>query len=161
MLVFDKDSNAILLDSIYTPTPTEYFWVLDFNIMDYTLTEFVGLEEMIVPALEVMINDFKFVLPSMWNMLVVDDDTYQLDVTPIGDLSGKEFTAMVYGPNLCNGELAVVTVTDFSPSFKIIGPALNKHQMLCHPISPDRWINVAPSDSYNKYLKNCTMGELI
>ena len=161
MLILDNNSEAVLLDSIHTPTPSEYFWVLDFEMMDYTLAPLTGLEEMIVPVIEVMVEGFKFVLPANWNMLVVDDETFQLDVSEVSDLAGREFTAMVYGPNLTNGELSVVTVTDYSPSFKIVGPSLNKHQMLCHPISPDRWVSVAPSDSYNKYLKNCVMGEII
>lgn len=161
MLILDNDSHAVLLDSIHTPTPSEYFWVLDFEMMDFTLAPLPGLEEMIVPVLEVMVNGFHFVLPANWNMLVVDDDTYQLDVSLVEDLAGREFNALIYGPNLNNGELAVVTATDYSPAFKIVGPALNKHQMLCHPISPERWICVAPSDSYNKYLKNCVMGEII
>lgn len=161
MLIFDNNSNAVLLDSIHSPTPSEYFWVLDFEMMDYTLTPLTGLEEMIVPVMEVMVNDFAFVLPANWNMLVIDDDAYQLDVSEIADLAGREFNAMVYGPELINGELAVVTVTNYSPSFKIVGPSLNKHQMMCHPISADRWVSVAPSDSYNKYLKNCVMGDII
>jgi len=161
MLIFDNNNKAVLLDSIHTPTPSEFFWVLDFEMMDYTLTPLTGLEEMIVPVIEVMVNGFKFALPANWNMLVVDDDTYQLDVTEVSDLAGREFNAMIYGPDLTNGELAVITVTDYSPSFKIVGPSLNKHQMFCHPISPDRWVSVAPSDSYNKYLKNCVMGEII
>ena len=161
MLIFDENTNAEILDSIHTPTASENFWVLDFNMMDFTIAPLLGLEEMIVPVMEVMIDGFKFVLPATWNMLVVDDDTYQIDVTPIEDLAGKQFNAMVYGPHMTNGKLAVVTVTDYSPSFMIVGPALNKHQMLCHPISAESWVCVAPSDSYNKYLKNCTMGDLI
>lgn len=161
MLIFDNNSQAVILDSVHAPTAADYFWVLDFNMMDFTLTPLVGLEEMIVPVMEVMVEGFKFVLPAYWNMLVVDDDTYQLDVAEVSDLAGREFTAMVYGPNMTNGRLATVVATDYSPSFKIVGPSLNKHQMLCHPISPEAWVCVAPSDSYNKYLKNCTMGEII
>ena len=42
-----------------------------------------------------------------------------------------------------------------------IGPSLGKHQMLCHPISPTEWINVSPSDTYNKHLKNSVIGDIV
>jgi len=161
MLIFDNNSEAVILDSIHTPTAAEHFWVLDFNMMDFTLAPLQGLEEMIVPVMEVMVDGFRFVLPAYWNMLVIDSDTSQLDVTVVEDLAGKEFEALIYGPNMHSGKMATVVATDYSPSFKIVGPSLNKHQMLCHPISPEAWVCVAPSDSYNKYLKNCVMGEII
>lgn len=161
MLVFDNNSDALILESIHTPTLADHIWVLDFNLMDFTLAPLLVLEEMVCPAVEVMIRGFKFLLPANWNMLVVDDDTYQLDVVEIADLAGKEFTALVYGPNMSNGELAVVTVTDYIPSATLVGPFLSKHQMLCHPISPEAWVCVAPSDSYNKYLKELVMGDIL
>ena len=161
MIVLDNNSDALILESIHTPTIADHIWVLDFNIMDYTLAPLLVLEELECPAVEVRIRGFQFLLPANWNMLVVDDDTYQLDVVEIGDLAGKEFTALVYGPNMSNGELAVVTVTDYIPFAKLVGPFLSKHQMLCHPISPDTWVSVAPSDSYNKYLKELVMCDII
>ncbi len=161
MIVLDANNKALILESIYTPTIADHIWVLDFNMMDYTLAPLLVLEEMVCPAVEVMINDFRFLLPAYWNMLVVDEETYQLDVVLIEDLAGKEFTALVYGPDMVIGELAVVRVMDFIPSAQIVGPFLNKHQMLCHPISPTKWISIAPSDSYNKYLKNTLMGDII
>ena len=161
MIVLDTNSNALILDSIHTPTIADHIWVLDLNMMDFTLAPLLVLEEMVCPAVEVMIRDFRFQLPANWNMLVVDDDTYQIDVVEIADLAGKEFTALVYGPDMVVGELAIVTVTDYVPHATLIGPFLSKHQMLCHPISPTSWVSIAPSDSYNKYLKDCLMGDII
>jgi len=161
MLIFDNNNQAIILDSIHTPTLADHMWVLDLNMMDYTLAPLLVLEEVVSPSIELMIDGFRFVLPANWNMLVADDDTMQLDVVEISDLAGKEFKALVYGPNKLRADLSVISVTDYHPNFQNVGPSLNKHQMLCHPISPDSWVNVAPSDSYNKYLKECTAGDII
>jgi len=160
MLIFDND-KAIILDNVHTPTATDHFWVLDLNMMDYTLTPLLVLEEVISPSIELMVGGFQFILPANWKVLVADEDTMQLDVVEVADLGGKEFKALIYGPDKPMAELETIVVTNYFPSYKNVGPSLNKHQMLCHPISPTSWINVSPSDSYNKYLKGCTAGDII
>jgi hypothetical protein len=160
MLVFDND-KAIILDSIHTPTPTDHIWVLDLNILDFTLTPLSVLEEIIGPSIELMISEFRFTLPANWNILVCDPESMQLDVVEIKDIAGKEFRVLLYGHNHSRAETAVISATDYFPSAQNVGPSLSKHQMLCHPVAPQTWINVAPSDTYNKYLKNRCAGDLI
>lgn len=161
MLLFDTHNAPIMLENIYSPTPTECMWVLDLEMMDFTLSPLAVLEEIICPTIEVMIWGFKFNLPASWNILVVDDETMQLDVTEISELAGREFKALVYGPNMSRFECAPVQVTDYFLNRKNVGPSINKHQMLCHPICEFAWINIAPSDIYNKYLRDSVAGDLI
>lgn len=161
MLVFDENNEALILDDIHTPIIADHFWVLDLAELDYTLAPLLVLEEIVSRTVEIMILGFRFNLPASWNMLVIDDETMQLDVEEIGKLAGREFHALVYGPNMMMPEKAVVVATDFFMSAHNVGPSLNKHQMLCHPISPEAWVNVAPSDTYNKYLRDKTSGDLI
>jgi len=161
MLVLDNNNEALILDSIFTPTIIDYIWVLDLNLMDFTLAPLLVLEEIVAKTIELSIDGFRFKLPASWNMLVADRETMQLDVVEIGALAGKEFNALVYGPNATRHELATISMTDYHPAYHNIGPSLHRHQMLCHPIGPDLWVNVAPSDTYNKYLKNCSAGDLI
>jgi hypothetical protein len=161
MLVFDNNYDAIILDSIHTPTVSDHVWVLDLNERDFMLTPLQVLEETICPTLELLIWGFKFWLPANWNILVVDPETQQLDVVEISELPGKEFSAFVYGPRRPSTDSAVIQITDYLPNRRNVGPSINKHHMLCHPISNDSWVNVSPSDTYNKYLKNAIVGDLI
>lgn len=161
MLIFDEHNDAIMLDNIQGPVLSQYMYVLDLNLMDYTLTPLLVFEEIICPTITLKIRGFAFDLPSNWNILISDDETYQLDVVEISDLAGKEFQALVYGMNMSMVELEPVQVIDYQPSHQNVGPSLNKYQMLCHPIDPTSWINVAPSDSYNKYLKDKVIGDII
>lgn len=161
MLILDQYEQPIVLDDIHTPTLTEYYWILDLNMMDFTLTELDMLEEIIAPTIMIQIKGFEFMLPANWNMLVYDMETLQLDIVEIAELAGREFAAFVYGPNKSKVDPGIVKVVDYSSEYQNVAPSLNKHQMLCHPINPDEWINVAPSDTYNKYLKNCVIGELV
>jgi len=161
VLIFDNDNNALILDSIHTPVITDYFWVLDLKLKDFTLAPLMVLEEITGQAIEVKIADFSFVLPTKWNILVVDEDTSILDVVEVADVAGSEFQAFVYGQTMSRSVAATISVCNFLPNHHTVGPSLNKHQMLCHPISPTSWVCISPSDSYNKYLKNQLVGDVV
>ena len=161
MLLFDDHSKPVILDSIFVPTLMEHFWVLDFNILDFTLTPLVALEQIICPSLQMRVQGFDFVVPANWTVLCYDKETSQLDTIEISETAGREFTALVYGPNKSLAQAGTISIIDYYQEFVNVSPSLNKHQMLCHPIGPDTWINIAPSDTYNKYLKDLTVGDLI
>lgn len=161
MLIFDNDSKPIILDNIHVPTITDHFWALDLTLLDFKLSPLISLEEIVCPTLAVRIKGFEFLLPANWNILVYDRETSQLDVVAIAETAGREFTAFVYGPQSSQVSPAVITVINYYVEHKNVGPLLTKHQMLCHPIGPDEWVNVAPSDAYNKYLKDRAVGDLI
>ena len=167
MLVFDNNNDALILDSIHTPTIADHIWVLDLQMLDFTLAPLLVLEEIVSPSIELMIrtpvipDGFRFVLPANWNILVADPESMQLDVVEIAEVAGKEFRAMLFGPEHSMVDTAVISATDYYPSHHNVGPSLSKHQMLCHPVAPLTWVNVAPSDTYNKYLKNLVSGDLI
>jgi hypothetical protein len=164
MLILDDEERVIMLDSIYNPTPTEFMWVLDLNMMDYTLAPITNLEEHICSCVQLMVNGFRFYVPGGWNVLTVSDDTSQLDVIAVKDLVGKEFMALVVGMTK-NGALkhqpSTIVATDFQMDHMLVTPQLAKHQMLCHMIGPACWVNVAPSDTYNKYFKDLVVGDII
>lgn len=161
MLIFDGDSQPIIIDSIHGPTVSEYMWVLDLQMLDFKMTPLLMLEEIVCSSVQVMVNGYEFVLPASWNILVYDRDTTQLDVVELAEAAGRQFTAMAYGPNKTQPSPAPITVTNYFVEYKNVGPSLNKHQMLCHPINTDEWICVSPSDAYNKYLRDIIVGDLI
>lgn len=161
MLIFDENSHPIIIDSITTPLTTEDFWVLDLGMMDYTITPLLMLEEIVGPMISLNIRGFTFDLPANWNMLVYSDDTMQLDVVDVGELAGKDFTAMVYGPDMTIVAPGNVRVVNYTAEGVAHTPSLSKNQMLCHPVGPKEWVNVAPSDVYNKYLRDCVVGDII
>ena len=161
MLVLDNDNKAIILDDIYTPTISDHFWVLDLQLMDYTLASLMVLEEIVAPTIVLRVMGFDFPLPANWNILIVDEDTQQLDVIQVKDVAGKEFRAFVFGPDASRHGLSTITVSDYYPNHHNVGPSLSKHQMLCHPVAPNAWVNVAPADGYNKYLKEKVAGDIV
>jgi len=161
MLIFDNTSQPIIIDNISAPIISDYFWVLDLSMKDFTLTPLNVLEEIVCPTVILRVEGFDFPVPASWNVLVFDPETAQLDTIELAEAAGREFTALVYGPSMSAPTGASVSVVDYFIEYKNINPALNKHQMLCHPIGPNAWINIAPTDSYAKYLKDLSVSDLI
>lgn len=164
MLIFDDNNRALIVEDIYTPLPIDYFWVLDLNMLDFTLTPLLVLEETTCPSVKVRVNGSDFFLPATWHMLVFSEETLELDVVEIGDLAGREFTAFIYdntNPQIVKYKPSVVQVIDYSPMHQNVAPAMNKHQMLCHPVGPAEWICISSSDCYNKFLKDMVIGDII
>lgn len=161
MLIHDENNRTIILNSILTPTLCDYFWVLDLAIKDFTLAPLTMLEETTGPAITLNIQGFEFTLPAKWGILVQDHDTTFLDYIEVSNIPGRDFTAMVYGPDMARPNVANVSAIDFHPNHVAVSPSLNKNQMLCHPIAPDKWVMISPSDPYNKYLKNALKGDIV
>lgn len=161
MLIFDENNIPILIESVSAPSLIDNFWVLDLNMMDFTLTPLLVFEEIICRTVEVTIDGFSFNMPAKWNILIVDPSTMQLDVTEARKAAGTDFSAFVYGPDEPMVHPQHIAITNFYNQNLNVGPALNKHQMLCHPISPKTWVCISPSDPYNKYLKRLVAGNII
>lgn len=161
MLIFNEENKPTIVDNMHGPNPSEYMYVLDLNMMDFTLAPLLVFEEIACASVQLTINGFSFVLPGHWQILVSDEETSQLDVVEVADLPGANFKAVIYGMDMNVPLLADIVLSDFYTDYNNVGPSLNKHQMLCHPISENVWVNVATSDSYNKYLKNKLIGDLI
>lgn len=161
MLIFDNNSQPIIIDNISAPIISDHFWVLDLAMKDFTLTPLNVLEEIVCPTVILRVEGFDFPVPASWNVLVFDPETAQLDTIELAEAAGREFTALVYGPLMSAPTGANVSVVDYFIEYKNVNPALNKHQMLCHPIGPNSWINIAPTDSYTKYLKDLSVSDLV
>jgi hypothetical protein len=161
MLILDEHNKTHIIDNINVPLAIDYFWILDLNILDFTLSPLLTLEEIVSPAMTIVVAGFEFTVPANWSILIYDEDTTALDVVEVSNLAGRNFTAFVYGHDMSRPFPGPITVIDYTPQFKSISPVLNKNQMLCHPISPDEWICVSPGDVYNKYLRDLSVGDLI
>lgn len=161
MLIFDETSTPYNVASLQDPVTAEYAWVLDLPMRDYRLSQISMVEEVVSPAVKLKIGKMEMYVPASWHILVYDRDTAQLDIVPMPELAGREFTALVYGPRKTAPSPMTISVVDYQPSYTHVGPVLHKHHMLCHPISRDTWVSIGPIDNYSKYLKNAIVGDLM
>lgn len=161
MLIVDEYSQPILLDNLYGPIMSNYMWVLDLTILDYTVIPIVMLEETVCSSIQITVDGLDIILPSHWCILIYDIDTLQLDIIEISETLGKEFTAFVYNSVTSTYSTVTIQASNYFVEYKHVTPSFNKSHMLCYPISKIHWICLSPSNSYNKYLKDKTVLDLL
>lgn len=160
MLFVNEQSQPVVLDSRHTPLLCTHFWTLDFQQMDFMLSPIKSLEDQFCETVTIEMGGFSFIAPSNWSILIVDPDTFVLDVVEIRELAKIQYSVLVYDNARCLGEACSYRVIDYNPYNKIANPFLNKHQMLCHPIPFNKWLCIAPNDQ-TKYIKDASMGDII
>lgn len=161
MNIFDETLSVVELTDIISPIKSEFFWILDLTLMDYTLAPLTVLEEITCPTFVVEVNGEEFNVPASWNMLIYDTETSGIDLIPLCEMTGRSFTALGFGATRVLAKPLSVRIMDYKPYSKNVGPSLNKHQMLCHPIDNDLWFTVCAADVYSKYLKNKSLGDIL
>jgi len=161
MLMMDENNETVIIDSIYDPIKSQYFWTLNLEQRDFMLSPLLILEELVAPSIKLQIGGYGFYIPSMWNVVVFDDETTSIDTVPIFDLFGKDFKVLAYGPKCSKPYGIRGAVVDYIPEYKMAYPSLNKTQLLCHPISASLFIMISGTDSFNKYLKNADISDII
>ena len=161
MMILNEQGKTIIIDNLYMPLISNYLWVLDLALMDYALVPFNILEEITCSSITLEIFGFEFTLPSNWYVLIYDEETTQVDVVQVSELAGSEFNALIYGPKMTKPSPGKIRVVDYHAQFPNVGPSLNKHQMLCHPVASNAWISVSSTDVYNKYLKDVVLADIV
>lgn len=162
MLISNENSKPILISSIDEPLNTDYFWVLDLEERDFKLSKLLMLEEFIAPTLTINIKGHAISLPADWNILVYSDETSGVDMVQVSDLTKSSFSLFLLSHK--NNKIIEnsVKVIAYDTQSTVRTPSFNKNLMLCHPIGEAAWIMVAPTDTYNKYLKEpITVGNFL
>jgi hypothetical protein len=162
MVILDEHNDPILLDNIDIPFPVSHFWALDLEMMDFTLKELILSEDITVEAtLSVIINNFFIEAPADWNILVYSPETSDLDIIEFSDLTKHSFSAFAYNHRQEKLVENTIRVVEYKQHMNIQTPSLIKNTMLCHPLGYDMWVCIAPTDSYNKYIKGKVIGDLL
>lgn len=160
MIILNEHSEAVYLYDIKAPILVDYFWSLNLSLMDFTLSPLSMMIETQGPALQLRSNKFNFWIPASWYVLIFDSENSILDICTADELAWKDFSAVTYGNKQLMITSTMLSIVDYDPDRIIVSPALNNDQMICHPISPERWISITPNNVYNKFLKNKTIGDL-
>ena len=161
MIISDENYKPIYIESIDTPTTTEYFWTLNLDELDFMLQKLEMFEELTTPTLSLKIGDYVVIAPTNWNLLVYSRETSQLDVVEISDLTRGGFQALSFEFDRDDVQGDEVVVIDYEQSNLVRTPLLNKNIMLCHHLGPNHWVCLAPTDNYNKFLKDKVIGDLM
>lgn len=162
MVISDENSYPIIVDSIHTPIGVDYFWVLNLESRDFGLTKLEVLEEHAdTPILVLNIFGYVVEVPADWNILIYSEDTSQLDIVSIAEVSRGNYTAFVFNHTKDTNLAGNIQVVEYIMSGSVHTPSINKMQMLCHHLGRKHWVCLSPVDNYAKYLKGATIGDIL
>ncbi len=160
MLISDEKYFPILIDNIEIPHKTDVFWGLNLEHKDFMLSKLSMFVELTTPVLVMNILGYVVEAPSNWNLLIYSEETSQLDLLEISEISRGQFTAVVYNHVKNRIIPGPISVIDYKAYGKIQTVFLNKNTMVCHPLGADLWVCLSQSDNYNKYLKDTVIGDI-
>jgi hypothetical protein len=161
MVVQDSDGLSLIINNINKPLRTNYIWILDLKMLDFTLSNIQVLEENTCSTLVLSINGAIIHVPAYWHLLIADIETLQLDVVPVSLLSNNTYHAFVYGQNMIKPEYHEIKVIDWIPEYVNIYPSFNRSSMLCHDLGNGQNCCLTFTDSYSRFLKNAYVEDLV
>jgi len=161
MHIYNENSHIEYLDHLTAPVTSSFFWTLDLLFKDFKLSPLTILEEYTAPALLIETGNCIITIPTNWKILIYDEGTSYLDVIEVYELTTNKFKALVYGPDCFKCQGTFLKVIDYTPSTIVVTPGINKHQMLCYPITDTSWIIITPNNIYNKYIRYMAVGDII
>jgi hypothetical protein len=140
MLFLSDVNKPYIVDSLTQPIIPKYHWIFSAHMLDFTLAPMQYLEESSGPAIELIINDFPFYVPASWNILIVDEYTYQIDTIPVTACANAKSYAFSMSPIDSKIRKFEITIGDFKPNMSLVHPMIQRATGLCHPIgtTPDR-----------------------
>lgn len=156
MLISNENSLPIAINSIDEPLDIDYFWILDLAEQDFKLSKLIMLEEFSTPTLTINIKGHMIELPAEWNILVYSTETASVDMVQVSDLTKSHFSLFLMDHKKNKVIENLVKVISYKTTAIVRTPSFNKNMMLCYPIGETAWVMIAPTDTYNKYLKDTT-----
>ena len=162
MLISNESHETIEISSIDEPVSIDHFWIMDLQQKDFMLSKLMMLEEFTSPTLTLDIFGQQINIPVEWHILVYSPETSVVDMVQISDLTRSDFCIFLYDHTTSKILENRPKVVDYTSNQLVHAPAFNKNSMLCHPVGSRYWIMIAPTDTYNKYLKDTvTIGNFL
>jgi hypothetical protein len=167
MLICPEWNKPLNIESLDTAIVATHFWTFSGPMLDYCLSPITYLEETTDSVIKIKINDVELNVPTSWNILVGDPDTYQLDTIPIASCSNSVQHAVVMSPDDSRWRLFPITVLGFDPKAVCVHPMLQKGYGLQHPIGEVILhekkvlvtVTISPMDLY-KFIENFAVGDI-
>lgn len=94
------------------------------------------LEETTGPTVKAQINGFSFLVPASWWILVVDEETKQVDTVQITAASSSSYQAFLMHPSVHDYSVSPIILEDLDPKQSCVHVMIPKGSMTLHPVGP-------------------------
>lgn len=147
MQILTEYNAPYIISSVSAPVVPKFNWIFSGEMQDFKLEKITYLEETTGSAIEVMINQFRFIIPASWHIMICDDETSIVDTIPIANCSTSDFDALLMCSTSSTPVRDKIRVLDLHLNQSLAHVSIMKGTMLCHPIGPIN--DNRPNDIYN------------
>lgn len=167
MLILPEYNKPFLIESLTSPLIIKHNWIFNGSYVDFMLSPITYLEETTGAAIKIRVNGTEFWVPATWQILVTDQETYQLDTVSIQSCVSSSHVAFSFSPDEMRLRTLSVEAIDYVESMSLVHPMINKGTSLVHPVGPVTTNNktiqlaiaIGPHDLY-KFLADKVVGDI-
>ncbi len=170
MITLSEINKLYMLDSLTAPLPegSRYHWIFNGQQLDFMLNEIEYLEEHVGPTLTLIIEGCEVRVPSSWHIMIVDRETYTVDMVPVNLAAVFDHDVMLFSPSDSKLQTAKAKIHEFEQKASSIYPSMDKAHALVYGIAPGishmktipRGVIVGPSDLH-RYINRKTVGDIL
>jgi len=136
MVILPEYGFPLIIDNVSGPVVAKHSWFYDVSLNDFVLRPINLLEETVGPTVKVRINDFEFLVPASWNLLVVDEETKMVDTIPITQCSSSNYMAFMMHPETHDYYMSPVVLLDLMMHEECTYVMIPRQHMMLHPVGP-------------------------
>jgi hypothetical protein len=137
-------------------------------MLDFKLEPFIYIEETTGPTITVSVQNMEIDLPSSWQVLVVDEETYMIDCIPVAHCASFDHSVFLFSPQDGKMATAHMRIVNFSQQASCIHPSVPKGSALVIPTGPELLhgtpvfygIVCGPYDLH-RWIEGRTVGEIL
>lgn len=167
MQILSEVNKPYNINSFTAPLGVSHFWTLSGHMLDFKMEEIQYLEEIVGQTVRVKVLNAEFDMPASWNILVVDRDTYTIDMVPISHCASFDHDVFMFSPDDTKLKTAKASIIKFEPQGTCFGPEIPKGSAMIHPVGQDvshgKQLNygivISPHDLY-RWIGGKTIGDI-
>jgi hypothetical protein len=171
MIILNEINRLYLLDSLTSPLPegSRFHWTFSAQQLDFMLSEMQYLEEYEGSCVSLITEDSTITVPTSWNVMIVDRETYTVEMIPAHLAAVFNHDVMVFSPTDTKLQTVKIRVDQLLEDHRIVYPSFDKSSAMVYGIAPKlqlgrdpmaRGIIVGPSDLF-RYINRKTVGDIL
>lgn len=168
MQILSEVNKPYIIDSFTAPMGVTHFWTFSGHMLDFKLEETQYLEEIVGQTVRVRVQNLEIDIPASWYIMVVEKETYTIDMIPIAQCASFDQDIMLFSPDDSKLTTAKLQVIDFKNKGLAIAPEIPKGSAMIHPTGPELMhgrsifygIIIGPHDTY-RWTGGKTVGDIL
>lgn len=168
MHILSEVNKPYIIDSFTAPMGVSHFWTFSGHMLDFKLEEVKYLEEIVGQTIRVRIANMEIDLPASWHIMIVDKETYTIDMIPIAQCATFDQDVLLFAPNDSKLKTGKIQVIDYKTKGLCIAPEIPKGSAMVHPVLVDTMhgvqhtygIVIGGHDLY-RWISSKTIGDIL